>query len=52
MLVFDGKVTIEEHPTEDLVYLSVFSETGDVSVVMLDWTDVDNLIDLLQENMP
>jgi hypothetical protein len=50
--VFDGKITVEDHATEALIYLSVFSETGDVSCVLLDWTDVDNLIELLQGSMP
>ena len=51
MLVFDGEVRVEKHATENLVYLTVISDTGEVAVALLDWDDADKLIDLLQETV-
>ena len=51
MIVFDGQVRVEQHPTENLVYLSVISDTGEVAVAILDWDDADKLIEKLQEQI-
>ena len=50
MLVFDGEILIAKHQTEKLVCLTVITDAGDIAEVMLDWEDVDQLIERLQEH--